>query len=193
MVCVQRHNQLRFMPWEVDITTHENAEITNWIHPGFTVSSLDQPGWTWNKSSTRLRLIYFPGTIPSSVNMLLELIWRLSLQQRESEVTWSCPTLCNPVDCSPLGSSVHGILQARILGCHFFSIVLYGNTGRKLRLPRLGQMSWDLGRQPGALWAKVPNGSRTDNGRNKVLGGNVGKGRTRPNACGTADFSTCFC
>ena len=27
----------------------------------------------------------------------------------------SCPTLCDPVDCSPPGSSVHGILQAGIL------------------------------------------------------------------------------
>ena len=27
----------------------------------------------------------------------------------------SCPTLCNPVDCSPSGSSVHEILQARTL------------------------------------------------------------------------------
>ena len=27
----------------------------------------------------------------------------------------SCPTLCNPMDCSPLSSSVHGIFQARIL------------------------------------------------------------------------------
>ena len=27
----------------------------------------------------------------------------------------SCTTLCNPMDCSPQGSSVHGILQARIL------------------------------------------------------------------------------
>ena len=26
-----------------------------------------------------------------------------------------CPALCNPMDCSPPGSSVHGILQARIL------------------------------------------------------------------------------
>ena len=26
-----------------------------------------------------------------------------------------CPTLCDPTDCSPSGSSVHGILQARIL------------------------------------------------------------------------------
>ena len=27
----------------------------------------------------------------------------------------SCPTLCNPIDCSPPGSSVHGTFQARIL------------------------------------------------------------------------------
>ena len=26
-----------------------------------------------------------------------------------------CPTLCDPMDCSPPGSSVHGILQARLL------------------------------------------------------------------------------
>jgi len=30
-------------------------------------------------------------------------------------VPQSCPTLCDPMDCSPLGSSVHGIFQARIL------------------------------------------------------------------------------
>ena len=30
-------------------------------------------------------------------------------------VTQPYPTLCDPVDCSPPGSSVHGILQARIL------------------------------------------------------------------------------
>ena len=31
------------------------------------------------------------------------------------KVTQSCPTLCDPMDCSLPGSSVHGILQARIL------------------------------------------------------------------------------
>ena len=30
-------------------------------------------------------------------------------------VTQLCPTLCNPMDCSPPGSSIHGILQARIV------------------------------------------------------------------------------
>ena len=33
----------------------------------------------------------------------------------ESEVIQSCPTLHDPMDCSPPGSSVHGILQARVL------------------------------------------------------------------------------
>ena len=31
------------------------------------------------------------------------------------EVTQSCPTLCDPMDCSLPGSSLHGILQARVL------------------------------------------------------------------------------
>ena len=30
-------------------------------------------------------------------------------------VSQSCPTLCDPMECSPPGSSVHGILQARKL------------------------------------------------------------------------------
>ena len=33
----------------------------------------------------------------------------------ESEVAQSCPTPSNPIDCSPPGSSVHGIFQARVL------------------------------------------------------------------------------
>ena len=31
-----------------------------------------------------------------------------------SVVAQSCPTLCNPMDCSPTGYTVHGIFQARI-------------------------------------------------------------------------------
>ena len=32
-----------------------------------------------------------------------------------SEVAQSCPTLCDPMDCSLPGSSIRGILQARVL------------------------------------------------------------------------------
>ena len=37
------------------------------------------------------------------------------MQKSESEVTQSYPTLRDPMDCSPPGSSVHRIFQARVL------------------------------------------------------------------------------
>ena len=36
-------------------------------------------------------------------------------ERSESEVAQSCLTLCNPMDCSLPGSSVHRIFKARIL------------------------------------------------------------------------------
>ncbi|XDA71052.1 hypothetical protein R6Z07F_001407 [Ovis aries] len=38
-------------------------------------------------------------------------------EKKESEVIQLCPTLCDPMDCSLPGSSIHGIFQARILEC----------------------------------------------------------------------------
>ena len=38
----------------------------------------------------------------------------------------SCPTLCDPIDGSPLGSSIPGILQARILEWVAFSFSIMG-------------------------------------------------------------------
>ena len=38
-----------------------------------------------------------------------------SLWEKKVLVAQSCPILCDPMDCSPPGSSVHGIFQARIL------------------------------------------------------------------------------
>ena len=35
--------------------------------------------------------------------------------KRESEVTQSCPTLSDPMECSLPGSSIHGIFQTRVL------------------------------------------------------------------------------
>ena len=39
----------------------------------------------------------------------------LTYMQSESEVAQSCPTLCDPMEYSPPGFSIHGIFQARIL------------------------------------------------------------------------------
>ena len=58
--------------------------------------------------------VYFsqhPGFIPC-----LKTRWRAATHSLGLKVkVKSCPTLCDPVDCRPSGSSVHGISQARIL------------------------------------------------------------------------------
>ena len=61
--------------------------------------------------------------IPGLISFRMGWLDLLAVQHHNS-VNWpccvlvaqSCPTLCNPMDCSLLGSSVHGVLQARILG-----------------------------------------------------------------------------
>ena len=52
----------------------------------------------------------------------------------ESEVAQSCPTLSDPMDCSPPGSSIHGIFQARVLewGAIAFSSKNHYNTVKSL-------------------------------------------------------------
>ena len=44
-----------------------------------------------------------------------ELPFPSPMHESESEVTQSCPTISDPMDCSPPGYSVHGIFQARVL------------------------------------------------------------------------------
>ena len=48
----------------------------------------------------------------------------------ESEVAQSCSTLLDPMDCSPPGSSAHGIFQARIL--EWGGIAFSGNSTTEL-------------------------------------------------------------
>ena len=48
----------------------------------------------------------------------------------ESEVAQSCPTLSDPIDGSPPGSSVHGIFQARVL--EWVAIAFFPDQGANL-------------------------------------------------------------
>ena len=53
-----------------------------------------------------------------SYSMYTFLVWLLSLSIIifcVCSVAQSCPTLCDPMDCNPPGSSVHGIFQARTM------------------------------------------------------------------------------
>ena len=58
-------------------------------------------------------------------------------------VAQSRPTLCKPMDCSPPGSSVHGILQARITGegCHLPLQGIFPTQGLNPSL--LGLLHWE--------------------------------------------------
>ena len=58
--------------------------------------------------------------------MVLEIITLSEVSQKKTSTTWYhlcvlvaqlCPTLWDPMNCNPPGSTVHGILQARILEC----------------------------------------------------------------------------
>ena len=54
-------------------------------------------------------------SLPSDIflgNHFLKCINLIFDMKSESEVAQSCPTLCDPVDCSPPGFSIHGIFQA---------------------------------------------------------------------------------
>ena len=67
---------------------------------------------------------------------------------RVSSVTQSCPTLCDPMDNSPPGSSLRGIFQARILSGLLFP------SPRDLSDP--GIEPWSLALQAGSLSSEAP-------------------------------------
>ena len=58
----------------------------------------------------------YPGTEPATLmSSLLAGRFFTTRRRRRRKVAQSCPTLCDPMDCSPPGSLVHGIFQAWIL------------------------------------------------------------------------------
>ena len=60
---------------------------------------------------------FIPGKFPADPTAgynLIPISWETQ-NESESLVAQSCPTLCDPMDCSPPGFSIHGIFQERIL------------------------------------------------------------------------------
>ena len=56
-----------------------------------------------------------PGIPPRSPSLQVDTLPAEPQGKKESELAQSCLTLCDPVDCSLPGFSVHGIFQARVL------------------------------------------------------------------------------
>ena len=63
------------------------------------------------------------------------------------KLPWSCPTLCDPMDCSPPGSSIHEILQARTL--EWVAVPPLGNLPAPgSNPPILCPLHWQVGSLP---------------------------------------------
>ena len=98
------------------------ASVSGADSPG---SGLWQTGGHWGSlSGTRPQswirgLDSNPGVEPCAGHMLSVyhfcMLSRAVIIIMRAKSLQSCPTLCDPIDCSLPGSSVHGILQARIL------------------------------------------------------------------------------
>ena len=80
------------------------ARILEWVAISFSRGS--SPSWDRTQVFSHCRQILYCLSHQESS-------WYVS--EVPSEVTQSCPTLCDPMDCSPPGSSVQGIFQARVL------------------------------------------------------------------------------
>ena len=77
-----------------------------------------------------------------------------------SEVAQLCPTLCDPMDCSPPGSSVHGIFPGRNtgVGCHFLLQEIFPTQGLNPGLPHCRQTLCPLSHQGSPVKVRVlPN------------------------------------
>ena len=80
------------------------ARTLEWIAISFSKGSSGLRDWSC--SSCTGRQILYHWITQEALDITLE---------SESEGVQSCPTLCDPTDCSLPGSSVHGIFQASIL------------------------------------------------------------------------------
>ena len=79
----------------------------------YVASVVSNSVWPHRRQPTRLpRPWDSPG---KNTGVGCHFLLRCMKVKSESEVAQWCPTLHDPMDCSPPGSSIHGIFQARVL------------------------------------------------------------------------------
>ena len=99
------HVQLFVTPWTTRLSVHGvfQARVLEWG----TIASSDK-GILLKHKKEQNNVIF------SNMNTIRDYHIKWSKSERESEVTQSCLTLSDPMDCSLPGFSAHGIFQARV-------------------------------------------------------------------------------
>ena len=96
-------------PLKKEIATH--SSILAWRIPW-----TEEPGGLQSMGSRLSDIFHCKNHLESHKSMIeLPFFWRSQIPERKMLVAQSYPTLWDPMDCSPPGSFVHRILQARIL------------------------------------------------------------------------------
>ena len=108
----------------------------------------------------------------------------MKVKVKESEVTQSCLTLCDPVDCGPPGSSVHGISQARILewvAISFSSQLIFQQKLYKPEGNGMIYLKWWKGRTHNQECATLQDPSSDLMGKSKKLSRQAKENTAPPN------------
>ena len=89
--------------------------------------------------------------------------WKLKFftWAHKCSVVQPCPTLCDPVDCSPPGRCVHGILQARILEWVVISFSR-GSSQRSYVIVKTKSLQWDVNDHNSFLYSKTIQPYKSD-------------------------------
>ena len=131
------------MPWTRGTATHKKqARYVSFLHAHsrYTVHSQSTSIKDWpniNHLQFSINKFQCPGTAGDQPQMLSSSAYVACMCAKSLQ---SCPVLCDPMDCSPLDSSVYGIFQAGILagvGCHFLFWEIFLIQGSNLCLLHL--------------------------------------------------------
>ena len=97
-----------------------------------------------------------------------------------SEVAHSCPTLCDPMDCSLPGSSLHGIFQARLLEWVAISFSKEFKVGPNFKKPVSRVTLYSRCLKSKSIWKHTPHDYLLKRGQSKPPRGITSYSLERP-------------
>ena len=161
------------MRWLDDITTKSWTWLSDWMELNWGNSKYicvsrteltQKTRWVWSPKCCPWKDLEREGHVSHIHLIALSLFLSFSLTHTywahfitacmHAKLLQSCPTLCNPMDCSPPGSSVPGIFPCKNTGgdCHFLLHGIFPTQGSNLCL--LCFLHWQAGSVPLVLCEK---------------------------------------